>query len=56
MPPFGHSTQLRVSIDPDLLQYDAVWAVVGTWNDMFGFKPHKLIEASGLAVTDLTCG
>ena len=27
MPPFGHSTQLRVFVDPDLLQYDEVWAV-----------------------------
>ncbi len=22
VPPFGRSTQLRVSVDPDLLQYD----------------------------------
>ena len=22
VPPFGHSTQLRVFVDPDLLQYD----------------------------------
>ena len=26
VPPFGHSTQLRVFVDPDLLQYDEVWA------------------------------
>ena len=30
VPPFGHSTQLRVFVDPDLLQYDEVWAVAGT--------------------------
>jgi len=24
VPPFGHSTQLRVFVDPDLLQYDVV--------------------------------
>ena len=30
MPPFGHSTQLRVFVDPDLLQYDEVWAAAGT--------------------------
>jgi prolyl-tRNA editing enzyme YbaK/EbsC (Cys-tRNA(Pro) deacylase) len=29
VPPFGHSTQLRVFVDPDLLQYDEVWAVTG---------------------------
>lgn len=53
VPPFGHSTQLRVFIDPDLLQYDEVWAAAGTWNDVFGIAPHKLVEASGGAVTDL---
>ena len=26
VPPFGHATQLRVFVDPDLLQYDEVWA------------------------------
>ena len=53
VPPFGHSTQLRVFVDPDLLQYDEAWAAAGTWNDVFGIEPHKLVEASGGAVTDL---
>ena len=53
VPPFGHSTQLRIFIDPDLLQYEEVWAAAGTWNDVFGIEPHKLVEASGGAVTDL---
>jgi Cys-tRNA(Pro) deacylase len=53
VPPFGHTKQLRVFIDPDLLQYDEVWAAAGTWNDVFGIEPHKLVEASGGAVTDL---
>ncbi|MEK7292910.1 MAG: YbaK/EbsC family protein, partial [Actinomycetota bacterium] len=39
VPPFGHATELRVFIDPDLLQYDGVndmvWAAAGTWNDVF---------------------
>jgi len=56
VPPFGHSTQLRVFIDPDLLQYDEVWAAAGTWNDVFGIEPHKLVEASGGARTDLKRG
>ena len=54
--PFGHSTQLRVSVDPDLLQDDEVWAAAGTWNDVFGIEPHRLVEASGGAVTDLKRG
>ena len=53
VPPFGHATHLRIFIDPDLLQYDEVWAAAGTWNDVFGIEPHKLVEASGGVITDL---
>jgi prolyl-tRNA editing enzyme YbaK/EbsC (Cys-tRNA(Pro) deacylase) len=53
VPPFGHATQLRVFVDPDLLQYDEVWAAAGTWNDVFGIEPHKLVDASAGIVTDL---
>ena len=53
VPPFGHSTALRIFIDPDLLQYDEVWAAAGTWHDVFGIDPNKLVEASGGVVTDL---
>ena len=53
VPPFGHTTHLRIFIDPDLLQYDEVWAAAGTWNDVFGIEPHKLVEASAGLVTDL---
>ena len=53
VPPFGHTTQLRVFIDPDLLAWPEVWAAAGTWNDVFGIEPHKLVEASGGAITDL---
>jgi prolyl-tRNA editing enzyme YbaK/EbsC (Cys-tRNA(Pro) deacylase) len=53
VPPFGHATHLRVFIDPDLLQYDEVWAAAGTWHDVFGIEPHKLVEASEGLVTDL---
>jgi Cys-tRNA(Pro) deacylase len=53
VPPFGHKTHLRVFIDPDLLQYDEVWAAAGTWNDVFGIEPHKLVEASEGLITDL---
>ena len=53
VPPFGHATPLRIFIDPDLLQYHEVWAAAGTWHDVFGIDPHKLVEASGGAVTDL---
>lgn len=53
VPPFGHVSQLRVFIDPDLLQYDEVWAAAGTWNDVFSIHPKKLVEASGGLIADL---
>ena len=56
VPPFGHSTQLRVFVDPDLLQYDEVWAAAGTWNDNFAIAPNELVRVSGGVVTDLKRG
>ena len=53
VPPFGHATELRVFIDPDLLAHDVVWAAAGTWNDVFPIAPGVLAEASGGVVTDL---
>ena len=56
MPPFGHSTQLRVFVDPDLLQCDEVWAAAGTWNDNFGANPNDIVRVAGGVVTDLKRG
>ncbi len=56
VPPFGHTTQLRIFIDPDLLQYDQVWAAAGTWNDVFAIEPHELVAASEGVITDLKRG
>jgi Cys-tRNA(Pro) deacylase len=53
VPPFGHSTHLRVFVDPDLLQYDEVWAAAGTWHDVFALSPHDLVRASEGVVSDL---
>jgi prolyl-tRNA editing enzyme YbaK/EbsC (Cys-tRNA(Pro) deacylase) len=53
VPPFGHDTPLRVFVDPDLLQYDEVWAAAGTWHDVFGVSPADLVQASGGLVVDL---
>ena len=53
VPPFGHSTQLRVFVDPDLLLYDEVWAAAGTWNDNFGAAPADIVRVAGGVVTDL---
>ena len=56
MPPFGHSTQLRIFINLDLLQYDEVWAAAGTWNDVFLIAPNDLVRASGAVVANLKRG
>jgi len=56
VPPFGHKTHLRIFIDPDLLQYDEVWAAAGTWTDVFGIEPHQLVQASEGLVVDLKRG
>ncbi|MHB1130561.1 MAG: YbaK/EbsC family protein [Ilumatobacteraceae bacterium] len=60
VPPFGHATELRVFIDPDLLQYDGVndmvWAAAGTWHDVFPISPNELVRVSGGVVTDLKRG
>lgn len=53
VPPFGHTTHLRVFVDPDLLQYDEVWAAAGTWNDNFGASPADIVRVAGGVVTDL---
>ena len=56
VPPFGHTKQLKVFIDPDLLQYEEVWAAAGTWTDVFGIEPHTLVEASEGLVVELKRG
>lgn len=53
VPPFGHTTELRVFVDPDLLGHDVVWAAAGTWHDVFPIAPTDLAAASGGVVTDL---
>jgi Cys-tRNA(Pro) deacylase len=53
VPPFGHATALPVFVDPDLMQYDVVWAAAGTWNDVFAIAPDDLVRASNGTVTEL---
>jgi len=53
VPPLGLATQLRIFIDPDLLQYEEVWAAAGTWHDVFPIDPRQLVECSGGKVVPL---
>jgi hypothetical protein len=49
----GHLSPLRVFIDPDLLQFDEVWAAAGTWHDVFPLSPSDLGRVSGGLVIDI---
>jgi len=53
VPPFGHDSELRVFVDPDLLAYDVVWAAAGTWHDVFSLTPDQLVGASGGTVAEI---
>jgi prolyl-tRNA editing enzyme YbaK/EbsC (Cys-tRNA(Pro) deacylase) len=53
VPPLGLATHLRVFVDPDLLQYDEVWAAAGTWHDVFRINPADLLRVSGGVAADL---
>jgi prolyl-tRNA editing enzyme YbaK/EbsC (Cys-tRNA(Pro) deacylase) len=41
-PPFGHTSQLRAVMDEDLLEYEEVWAAVGTPDGVFPIAPQRL--------------
>jgi prolyl-tRNA editing enzyme YbaK/EbsC (Cys-tRNA(Pro) deacylase) len=53
VPPLGLATQVRIFMDPDLLQYDEVWAAAGTWHDVFAISPHALQRVTNGVVVDL---
>jgi Cys-tRNA(Pro) deacylase len=56
VPPLGLATQLRIFVDPDLLQYVEVWAAAGTWHDVFAINPHDLQRVTNGVVADLKRG
>jgi len=47
VPPVGHATPLEALIDPDLLQYEQVWAAAGTPNAIFALTPQQLVALTG---------
>ena len=56
VPPLGLATQLRIFMDPDLLQYDEVWAAAGTWNDVFPIDPRDLQRVTNGVVVEIKRG
>lgn len=53
VPPFGHSTNLPVYIDRDLLGHQLVWAAAGRPDSVFAISPARLVELSRGQVADL---
>ena len=42
IPPVGHKVPLKTILDPDLKQYDVIWAAAGTPFAVFQLKPGDL--------------
>lgn len=47
VPPIGHTQRLEALIDPDLLQYERIFAAAGTPNAVFGLSPDELLQLTG---------
>ncbi len=47
IPPVGHSRPLRTLLDPDLLQYQVIWAAAGTPFAVFSLRPQDLPAMTG---------
>ena len=56
VPPFAHATSVPVYIDPDLLQYDLIYAAAGVPECVFPLTPAELVRATGGQVIDLKEG
>jgi prolyl-tRNA editing enzyme YbaK/EbsC (Cys-tRNA(Pro) deacylase) len=53
VPPFGHSGEVPVFMDRDLLLHDVVWAAAGRPDSVFAIAPERLRELSNATVVDL---
>ena len=53
VPPFGHTTEVPVFMDRDLLGYDVVWAAAGRPDSVFEIAPERLRDLSRATVVDL---
>lgn len=51
--PLGHLCAIPVYMDPDLLQFDQVWAAAGAPNAVFAVDPTRLHEAIGAKLFSL---
>ena len=53
VPSFGFQRKLRIFIDPDLLQYDEVWAAAGHPHYVFTTTFDELVRITGGTPTDV---
>lgn len=53
VPPVGHVQKLETFIDPDLFQYDEIWAAAGTPHAVFCLSPDALRRISDGRVTEI---
>jgi len=54
IPPFGHTRPVRAVMDPDLTQYQVVWAAAGTATAVFPVPPGTLRVLSNATVAPIT--
>ena len=53
VPPVGHTVPLRTILDPDLKNYEQIWAAAGTPHALFRLDPAKLDSMTGGTWVDL---
>jgi Cys-tRNA(Pro) deacylase len=56
VPPFGHSTSVRVVVDRDLTEHGVVWAAAGLPDAVFAIAPADLVRVSGAQVVEIAEG
>jgi len=54
IPPIGHRSAVRVVMDPDLGQFETVWAAAGTPNAVFPVPPETLRMLADAEVAAIT--
>lgn len=54
VPPAGHNQPLKTILDPDLRQYDTIWAAAGTPFSVFELKPADLDPLTAGSWVDLS--
>lgn len=56
VPPCGHSGELSIFVDSDLLALPEIWAAAGTPNAVFSLKPDQLVRLTGGCVLRVRSG